>query len=134
MSEQKPPTQRQYFRVPYPDSEQPPFQAHSGQRYSVIDVSEKGLKIAAINDSELPISARLSGVIIFHDGKTLDAEGVVLRQDSDGLAIALDKSLDVGQLFREQTYIRKHYPVFMLQKIAKQHQQRPPADIQENDS
>jgi hypothetical protein len=122
MSEQKPPSQRRYFRVPYPDNEQPPFHAHSGQRYSVIDVSEKGLKIAAVNEPDLAISARLSGVIIFHDGKTLEAEGVAIRQDSDGLAIALDKSLDVGQLFREQTYIRKHYPVFMLQKVSKQHQ------------
>ncbi len=119
MTEQDPPTQRRYFRVPYPDSERPPFHDSSGRRYSVVDVSEKGLKIDAINDPLLPVASRLSGVILFQNGKTVDAEGVALRQDADGLAIALDNGLDVGQLFREQSYIRKHYPVFLLQKTAK---------------
>ncbi|WP_372863668.1 PilZ domain-containing protein [Spongiibacter sp.] len=118
MTEQDPP-KRRYFRVPYPEKAQPPFHATSGQRYAVLDISEKGLKINAINDPALPVSARLSGIIELHGGKRISAEGVVLRQDPDGVAVALDNSLDVGQLFREQTYIRKHYPVFLLQKTSK---------------
>ena len=107
---------RRYFRVPYPEAAKPPFEHDTGKTYKVVDISERGMKIDTAGDAELDIGMHVTGTVIFHDNTSVRVAGNVLRIDRDGAAIELANSLNVGNLLREQTFIRKKFPMFLMDK------------------
>ncbi|MGB1906986.1 MAG: PilZ domain-containing protein [Spongiibacter sp.] len=107
---------RRYFRVPYPEAAKPPFEHDTGKTYKVVDISERGMKIDTAGDAELDIGMHVTGTVIFHDNTSVRVAGSVLRIDRDGAAIELANSLNVGNLLREQTFIRKKFPMFLMDK------------------
>ncbi len=107
---------RRYFRVPYPDSIKPPFEEATGKRYKVVDISEKGLKIEALDDPDLKVGMKVGGTVLFHNKTSVKVVGRILRVDPNGAAIELEKSINVGNLLREQSFIRKKFPMFLMDK------------------
>lgn len=107
---------RRFYRLPYPDDARPPFQHQDGESYPVLELSEKSVVIAPAEGEVWPIGSAVSGHIFFNDGDSESISGEVLRQDSRGVVVVLSDGITFHHVIKEQTFVKKHYPLFLRQK------------------
>lgn len=104
---------RQYFRLPYPDTSQPPFKLDNGKdNYRVLEIAENSLLLELSSEQSLSVNTPLAGEIIFHDMSSEYLSGTVFRLDDRGAVILLKRGISFRQVIREQLYIKSHFPRF----------------------
>ena len=85
------PERRQYPRTVF-DSEDRPRLKIGVQEFEIIDISEKGVRF--VNDKKVNSAGWINGTIIFPDSKSIDIDGIIVRQESGNLGLHLISPID----------------------------------------
>ena len=107
--------QRQYYRLPYPDSVMPTIQIGESE-YLVPEISEGGLRIRQCRrvDSspflEFSVGDEVTGTIMFDDGEVVCISGIVFRRDKEEYVIAPLDGISFKRIVLEQRRILKQFP------------------------
>jgi hypothetical protein len=105
--------QRANFRLEYPPADRPIFQITNVAKLKleIIDLSEKGMRFACPPGFKAQVGAEIKGTITFHDKKTMQVEGKILRILQDGAYCAAQLSVGVplAKMMEEQRYILQKY-------------------------
>ncbi len=99
---------RQYQRIKYPDESRPILvigiengeEEYEGREYSVIDLSEKGIRLTGDEVSGLKYRSKIEAQITFSDGESVDVEGEVLRVIGNQVALYLSKGLSFSRIIQ----------------------------------
>lgn len=97
-----PVAKRQDMRVTYAMGPQPTLSI-GGRRFSVSDISEKGVRFNIERSGRL--KKRLKGKINLLNGETLAIRGTLLRREGDEATIALHNIIDYHTLLKEKQAI-----------------------------
>ena len=62
------------------------------QEFEVIDISAKGVRF--VNDKKVSSKGWINGTIIFSDSKSIDIDGIIVRQESGNLGLHLISPID----------------------------------------
>ncbi len=81
------------------------------RRYSVAEVSEKGLRVVVENSSVLYRGMSMKGVLLLHGGKLIEIEGAILRFDGNEVIIKLKQGPSFKHMLAEQMRLRRKYPL-----------------------
>lgn len=102
--------QRDHFRLEYPLSDRPKFQIDK-HVFTVMDVSERGIKFAISTAYRPKPKTPLKGIITFADGKKVEIAGEVLRLAPDfAFCVAiLTKGVPLAKMMEEQRHLIKKY-------------------------
>jgi hypothetical protein len=99
------PQRRAYFRIVYP-AELRASLFISGQRFVVLDVSEKGVRIANPLNSKLP-DGEFRAIIKLNQGDPIDVFGRVIRIDKNQVALILLRGIPYNAILAEQVLLRQ---------------------------
>lgn len=106
---------RRYHRIEYFDEYRPQLsirvkkgEKKSGWKsYKVLDVSEKGLRIAEDDAGGLGPQSEFEAQITFSDGESYDIEGKVLRViNNNELGIYLTRGIPLSRIIKEQKLLK----------------------------
>lgn len=103
---------RQYFRLPYPASEQPALVCGDVE-HKVVEIAEGGIRVVLKPSIALDVDDIVSGTIQFHDEQTESVSGRVLRLDADHAVVQLTLGISQHRVMQEQAFLRKKYPNFL---------------------
>jgi hypothetical protein len=105
---------RRMIRIRYPDGAERPNLALTSAEFSVVDISEGGVKFACRNPEIFPLGHMVSATLRFSTGRSFPLEGAVYRRDRDGIAIRFTKPISreaLRYVGRDQrAYFRLRYP------------------------
>ncbi|WP_410288290.1 PilZ domain-containing protein [Desulfosarcina sp.] len=62
------------------------------QEFEVIDISEKGVQF--VNDKVVGIKGWVNGTLVFSDSRSIDIDGIIVRQDGGNLGLHLISPLE----------------------------------------
>jgi len=101
---------REHYRIKYRDDDRPTF-VMGGAKYSVMDISEKGLRFDGGLKLKPEENDAISGKLMFKSGKSCAVEGKLLRYDSVKRAciVKLNKGISLALIMEEQRIILKKY-------------------------
>jgi PilZ domain-containing protein len=102
---------RAHERVVYPAGQRPTLTVGGG-KYEIIDCSERGLRVARAGAALLEASVDVQGRVRFPPGNEVMIEGVVLRVQSDAIAIQftglwIPRDVILGELRRMKQGLSK---------------------------
>ena len=100
---------RSYYRLRYPDAEQPTVR-FNGRDFPVAEISEKGAKVLLPSGSSVCLDEPFDAVLYFRDDESAAIEGVVVRCDEEGMVVKLSKGVDAERMLTEQCRIQEKYP------------------------
>jgi hypothetical protein len=100
--------ERAFFRVQYPLKERPSFFAR-GTELVVWDVSEFGLRFAAIPRLKIEKGDEIEGTIRFRNRGERKVEGVVVWKQGPIAALQLKVPIPFVTVLNEQRYLRSKY-------------------------
>ncbi|MCL9782760.1 PilZ domain-containing protein [Vibrio sp. S4M6] len=100
---------RQYFRLRYPKRARPVFRAEE-ERYSVAEVSEKGIRVIMSNTSILYRGMSVNGSLLLAGDDFIQVEGAILRFDKDEVIVKLTKGPSFKDMVAEQRRLKRKYP------------------------
>lgn len=105
MSEQR----RRHFRLRYPIPIRPPIEI-DGNVFSVVDVSEGGLRLHGVSSAYPEEGKQVTGEIEFQDGAKVEIIGHVLRTTDQGdCVLELERGVPQSRMMDEQRrMIQKH--------------------------
>ena len=115
MSEEPVKQKRQYFRLRYPKRARPVVRVKD-RKFSVAEVSEKGLRVVMANTSTLYRGMSMKGVLLLHGDKLIEIDGAVLRFEGDEVILKLKQGPSFKQMFSEQIRLRRKYPFLFNKK------------------
>ena len=105
---------RDHPRVQYPDTRQSPTLTLLHASYQVLDVSEWGLYFTPQAGASFALNQTVNAYLTFTGGLTVHVEGVVIRIDQQGVALALSTPLPPhiinGTGAEQRAYFRLKYP------------------------
>jgi hypothetical protein len=84
---------RQHPRTVF-DSQDRPRLKIGLQEFEVIDISEKGVRF--VNDKKVNSTGWINGTIVFSDTKSIDIDGIIVRQESGSLGLHLISPIDAN--------------------------------------
>jgi hypothetical protein len=64
------------------------------QEFEVIDISEKGVRF--VNDKKVGSKGWVNGTIVFSDARSIDIDGIIVRQESGNLGLHLISPIEVN--------------------------------------
>lgn len=102
---------REFFRLPYPTTEQPVLVAGDAE-HKVVEIAESGIRVVLNPGIALDVGDIVSGSILFHDEQTEAVSGRVLRLDASHAVVQLTRGISQHRVMQEQAYLRKKYPNF----------------------
>ena len=102
------PQRREYFRVEYPATDRPEVVTRDA-RFSVIDISEYGIKFQSGPSSEFPLGEALSVDIRFGDGEKIGLVGKIIRKDREEIVVNLDVPIPLRKIRSEHIYLISNY-------------------------
>ena len=100
---------RCYYRLRYPDAEQP-IVRFNGRGFPVAEISEKGAKVLLPSGCSVCLDEPFAAVLYFRDGESSAIEGVVVRHDEEGMVVKLSKGVQSERMLAEQSRIQAQYP------------------------
>ena len=105
---------REFFRVVYPVTDRPTLEI-DGKEYQIVDLSEFGIKFFTHSVGAFYANLPVRIQITFHDGKTLNLLGTILRLEGEGeeeeiAVILLSKEIPTSRIMKEQRYLINKYP------------------------
>lgn len=103
-------SRREYFRVVYPISARPQFEAGNAN-FAVIDCSETGLNCGLVPGGDVPsVGTAFDGVIYFKSGEETSVAGEVVRSDGQTIGVALKrKAIPFAVILNEQRFLRQRF-------------------------
>jgi hypothetical protein len=96
---------RQYFRVSYPDKFCPVV-IILGHAFTVIDISEKGLRFTNPLKLHIPEDLFIANVQL-HGGVEVAVTGRVVRKNRNQIALVLVRGIPYQKIIAEQAFLRK---------------------------
>ncbi len=99
---------RKHFRVEYPLVYRPRFTLN-GNKFPVLDISEKGVRFVRTNKGWTPEVQRVKGAITFHDEQSYFLTGSIVRQEDNQVALYLDEGLPFKRVMAEQQYLIRRF-------------------------
>ena len=100
-------TDRQVFRLKYPDSNPARLETPLGE-FEVFDCSEGGLCYRHTGDKRPEISRSFQGRLMFNSGDASDVYGFVVWIQEDRVAVRFSKSISPALIMNEQRWLRDH--------------------------
>lgn len=103
---------RGYYRLIYPEGEQPILQVE-GRRFVVADLCEQGVKFHVPESYRPPPGTKIEGILKFRDGSTQHVAGHIQRVDDEynECVALLSEGVPFAKMMQEQRYIFKKYNV-----------------------
>jgi hypothetical protein len=99
---------RNFFRIEYPANERPNLCV--GDKYfSVLDVSEEGLRFELPLDQTVKVGLRIKGSIDFCQRAKYSISGKIVRVGLNFAAIALETPLPLPLIMNEHRYLIKNF-------------------------
>ncbi len=98
---------RQYYRLLYPP-ELAPEVVILGITFSVLDISEKGIRFQKSFTTRLDTGQSVKGVVIFQDLSKFEFCGYVLRVVNREAVVIFLKNLPYQRIMSEQRYIQQN--------------------------
>lgn len=102
---------RRFYRLNYPERERPILSCELG-KFTILDISEEGLRIALPLSHQLSIGSKITGRIDFESGAAGNVRGVVIRIDSERSegGLQLSKGLPLKLVIAEERRLLQKYP------------------------
>jgi hypothetical protein len=105
---------RRIIRIRYPDGAERPNIKMTSAEFTVVDLSEGGIKFACRNPDIFPLGHVIAATLSFPTGRSFALEGAIYRRDRDGIAIRFTKPISkeaLRYMGRDQrAYFRLRYP------------------------
>ncbi|MEI6520232.1 MAG: PilZ domain-containing protein [bacterium] len=102
------------IRIRYPDGAERPNIKMTTAEFTVVDLSEGGMKFACRNPEIFPLGHIVAATLSFSTGRSFPLEGAIYRRDRDGIAIRFTKPISkeaLRYIGRDQrAYFRLRYP------------------------
>jgi hypothetical protein len=100
-------SQRQVFRIQYPETERARLQTPFGE-FEIQNCSEAGLCYRLTGGDRPEVSRTIAGRILFNCGEAADVSGFVLRTQADRVALRFSKTVSPRCIMNEQRWLRDH--------------------------
>ena len=98
--------QRKYYRLKYPVAERPVVRSENCE-YEIAEISEGGARIVVAGQGPFEAGQPFSGTILFADGEEVDVRGIILRQESDEIAVRLSIGISFKRMVTEQAQLKQ---------------------------
>jgi hypothetical protein len=97
------------FRLAYPPGGRPEFQLEKPAAVcAVIDASQSGLKFV-LPKSSLQVGDVVRGIVKFHEGRSAEVLGRIVRIEDSACAAALTRRIPKKTMMEEQRYLLQNY-------------------------
>ena len=101
------PHERAFYRVVFPRFLRPNLRI-GNESYPVVDLSEHGVRfMSPLGGGDLPIGARIVGVIHLPTEQPVDVEGIVVRRVGNEVAVALARGVPFGVMLDQQRFLQQ---------------------------
>ena len=101
---------RTHFRIGYPISARPRVKIGAAE-YSVLEISERGLRFAESSSGEFQSDQEITGCLIFSDGESFQLRGrVVHAKTGRYVGVHLIDQIPLAKIISEQRYLISHFP------------------------
>ena len=98
--------QRKYYRLKYPVAERPIIRS-GDQDYEISEISEGGARIVVAGAGPFEPGEPFSGTVLFADGEEVEIRGIVLRHDTDEIAVRLSIGISFKRMVAEQAQLKQ---------------------------
>jgi hypothetical protein len=105
----KPPQKRDFFRIPFPVAERPKLLVGL-REYEVLDLSERGAKIAASECSPWNHEDAFTMTIRFKDGTSVTTTAELQRREVDHLILRFSQGLPYSIIVAQQRRLLHLFP------------------------
>lgn len=100
------PERRSYFRVTYP-VEQRPFITIRGMQFSILDISESGVRFINPNGAKLPGDI-FQATVVLHDDEPFNIVGRIIRmRDTEAAMMMTIRGIPFKKIISEQAFLRQ---------------------------
>jgi len=99
---------REYFRVEYPATDRPVVVTRDA-RFSVIDISEYGVKFQSGISTDFPLGEELNVDIRFGDGEKIGLVGKIIRKGEEEIVVNLAVPIPLRKIRSEHIYLISNY-------------------------
>jgi hypothetical protein len=101
---------RTHFRIGYPISARP--RARIGEvEYSVLEISERGLRFAAIGPDEFQSDQEVTCLLTFKDGESFELRGRVAHSKTGRyVGVHLSDQIPLARIMSEQRHLILRFP------------------------
>jgi hypothetical protein len=101
---------REFYRLEYPPAGAPTF-VELGVARRVVDIGEGGFRFAHDHIEQVLAGQRVSGVIEFPEGESLNVEGTVVRVQNGEVAVhCAPRVIPLSIVLSEQRRLRRRFP------------------------
>jgi hypothetical protein len=106
------PQRRNHFRITY-EKDKGPRLLYSGHNFSVVDVSEGGIRFLAGALQGFKKDDEVVGTLTFEDKESFIVRGTIVRVDKNAISVQLDKAtIPQRKIMAEQRRLIKKYEKF----------------------
>ncbi len=102
------PSEREHYRIQYPTGARPRI-VIDGHAYEVIDISERGVRFRAGDDTTMDVGDEILGQVRFKRTDPVIVTGSVLRIVGKEVAARLNRGVPLKTMIEEQRFLREQH-------------------------